>query len=292
MRTRTYHRSPSRGKRQRSDSPRRRRATEHRSGGARNAPKGIALETRYRQSRSRSVQHSRVRGATRTNSHRFREERAASGSPHRHAIFRADRRSRASPERTAGERIRKGQGKRRHSPSPRRSVSVHVRRYRESPAPKLDRGRRQDRYISQERTRRNQGSLLRSPSGLSHGNEVTPSHSHRESPRDASESPESMPPTIEPPPLMSDKARKFFKRKIRPTGPSLSDIVVDRCLRMVGPLGGACFIGKVSSELGIPANTLTRSFYVQGPLLVLTKNQLARAALLPKERDYKRSRRP
>eukprot|EP00397_Hematodinium_sp_SG-2012_P020672 GEMP01021314.1.p1 GENE.GEMP01021314.1~~GEMP01021314.1.p1 ORF type:complete len:513 (+),score=127.33 GEMP01021314.1:96-1634(+) len=98
-----------------------------------------------------------------------------------------------------------------------------------------------------------------------------------------SESPDILPKTIEPPASMSEKARNFFKRKIRPTGPSLSEHIVNKCLRMVGPLGGNCFIGRVASELGVSASTLTRSFHVQGPLLVLTKSQLARAALLPTE---------
>lgn len=80
---------------------------------------------------------------------------------------------------------------------------------------------------------------------------------------------------------LSDRVKLYNNLRIRPAGPFLPQLIVDACLRLIAPLGGHCFIGRVAKELRIPADAFTTHFCVQGPFIVLRPDEMEKAASLP-----------
>jgi len=253
-------RSPSKGKRLRSESARR------------HAPERTKMQSYYH-NRSRSVQRSRLL------SREDRRSPPARNSYHSPEPRRVRSRSRRDCRQRAPTPVRGA----RRSASRRRSHEYRepfrpVRSPSERPFAPLapPRGfRSSQESISEVTMHRRAVSAVETKPARSRSAEIS----------EVSESPIRTPVEARAAEMsLSDNAKKFFKRKIAPTGPSLSEMIVDKCLRLVAPLGGSCFIGKVASELGIPAHALTRSFYIQGPLLVLTNKQLTRGTQLSREK--------
>jgi len=80
---------------------------------------------------------------------------------------------------------------------------------------------------------------------------------------------------------LSAIVQMYNNLRIRPAGPWLPQLIVDACLRLVGPKGGHCYIGTVAKQLRIPADALTTHFCVQGPFIVLRPDEMEKAASLP-----------